>query len=54
MLKQPAPMRAQQALGDRAHVSRCLLLDPALEARLGPAALGVPAVNLILDRRELA
>jgi len=54
MLKRPAPMRAQQALGDPARVSRYLLLDPALKARLGPAALGVSAVNLILDRRELA
>ena len=49
-----ALLGAEQSVGDAAHVSRDLLLDPALEAGLRPAALGVPAVKLIVDARELA
>jgi hypothetical protein len=53
VLERPAKVGAPKAVGDSAHVHRHLLLDPALKARLGPAALSVPAVNLVVDRNEL-
>ena len=49
-----ALMGAEQSVGNAARVSRDLLLDAALEAGLRPAALGMPAVKLIVDQRELA
>ena len=47
-------MGAQQTIRLPAQMHRHLLLDPALEASLRPAALGVSPVQLTGDGRELA
>ena len=52
-LERAAPMGARQEIGDVAHVGADLLLDATLEAGLRPPALGVPAVDILVEGGEL-